>query len=95
MRTRLARGLVSVALAWAAVGAAHADTQRVAAQLAAVRAQLEPRLYRTALALCAALGGAVFLSYGMLRHDAPTGGVPALQLGVWVTASFKIGRAHV
>lgn len=42
-------------------------------------------------AVSAVFGGAIFLAYGLLRHPADGDPVPALELGVWLTASFALG----
>ncbi len=47
----------------------------------------------TILAVSAVLGGAIFLSYGLLRRAGDGDPVPALELGVWLTASFALGAA--
>lgn len=44
-------------------------------------------------ALSAALGGAIFLAYGLLRRAGESDPVPALELGVWLTLSFALGAA--
>src|SRR5262249_17499995 len=45
----------------------------------------------TILAVAAVLGGAIFLSYGLLRRAGDGDPVPALELGVWLTISFALG----
>jgi K(+)-stimulated pyrophosphate-energized sodium pump len=44
-------------------------------------------------AVSAVLGGAIFLAYGLLRRAGDNDPVPALELGVWLTASFALGAA--
>lgn len=44
-------------------------------------------------AVSALLGGAIFLSYGLLRRAGDSDPVPALELGVWLTISFAVGAA--
>jgi K(+)-stimulated pyrophosphate-energized sodium pump len=51
------------------------------------------RLHRTIGAVAAALGGTIFLAYGLLRGAKEVDPVPPLQLGVWLTASFAVGVA--
>lgn len=67
------------------------EMQRVAGLIKAAAEGFFRRQSSLIGALCAALGGAIFLAYGLLRRAGESDPVPALELGVWLTLSFAIG----
>lgn len=64
---------------------------RVAGQLRAAAEAFVRQQARTVGAVAAVLGGAIFLSYGLLRRAGQDQPVSALETGVWITASFAVG----
>jgi K(+)-stimulated pyrophosphate-energized sodium pump len=70
-----------------------AATQRVADLVREAAEGFERRQGSTIGALSAVFGGAVFLAYGLLRTGGVDEPLPALEVGVWLTASFAVGAA--
>src|SRR5207247_6527268 len=66
---------------------------RFASLVRAAAETFQKRQASTIGALSAALGGAIFLAYGLLRRAGDADPVPALELGVWLTISFAVGAA--
>ncbi len=64
---------------------------RVAGQLRAAAEAFVRQQARTVGAVAAVLGGAIFLSYGLLRRAGQDQPVSALETGVWITSSFAVG----
>jgi K(+)-stimulated pyrophosphate-energized sodium pump len=71
----------------------EADMARVANQIRAAAEMFFKRQSNIIGAVSAVLGGAIFLAYGLLRRGDPGDPTSALQLGVWLTASFAVGAA--
>ncbi len=67
------------------------EMQRVAGLIRSAAESFFRRQSSLIGALCAALGGAIFLAYGLLRRAGESDPVPALELGVWLTLSFAVG----
>lgn len=64
---------------------------RVAQQLRSAAEGFVRQQSTTVGAVAALLGGAIFLSYGLLRRAGQGETVSALETGVWITASFTVG----
>lgn len=69
----------------------EAEMVRVAAQLRGAAETFVRQQATTVGAVAAVLGGAIFLSYGLLRKAGEDQPVSALETGVWITASFTVG----
>ena len=66
---------------------------RVAGLLRAAAEGFVRQQSTTVGAVAAVLGGAIFLSYGLLRRAGQDQPISALEAGVWITASFAVGVA--
>ena len=64
---------------------------RVAGQLRAAAEAFVRQQATTVGAVAAVLGGAIFLSYGLLGKAGQDQPVSALETGVWITSSFAVG----
>src|SRR5262245_3267935 len=64
---------------------------RVAGMLRAAAEGFVRQQSTTVGAVAAVLGGAIFLSYGLLRKTGEAEAVSALETGVWITVSFAVG----
>lgn len=69
------------------------ETVRVAGLIQRAAEGFFRRQSSTIGAVSAALGGAIFLAYGLLRREGEGDPVSALELGVWLTVSFALGAA--
>ncbi|MBK8255957.1 MAG: sodium/proton-translocating pyrophosphatase [Polyangiaceae bacterium] len=67
------------------------DIVRVAGQLRVAAETFVRQQATTVGAVAAVLGGAIFLSYGLLQKTGQNQPVSSLETGVWLTASFALG----
>ena len=99
MELVLVFGIATLALIFAAFlarsvlppPAGEPEMVRVAGLLRAAAEGFVRQQATTVGAVAAVLGGAIFLSYGLLRRSGQDQPVSALEVGVWITASFALG----